>query len=119
MARRFIIFLWGAGDTEAEARAEVDRITTLDEAAPGFSNFDQWLSGTQLEREMKRQEYSVSNRGLHSGLVGTPEQVKQRLADFEGAGCSLVLLQSSPQHTEMARFANQVMPHSKLATQNS
>jgi FMNH2-dependent dimethyl sulfone monooxygenase len=35
--------------------------------------------------------------------------VKQRLADFEGAGCSLVLLQSSPQHDEMARFAAQVM----------
>ena len=41
--------------------------------APGFSNFDQWISGTELERELKIQEYSVSNRGLRPGLIGTPD----------------------------------------------
>ncbi|MBS0362119.1 MAG: LLM class flavin-dependent oxidoreductase, partial [Proteobacteria bacterium] len=35
-------------DTEEEAKAEVARITTLDPNAPGFGNFDQWISGTQL-----------------------------------------------------------------------
>lgn len=96
-------------DTEAEARAEVERITTLDPAAPGFSNFDQWLSGTQLEREMKRQEYSVSNRGLRPNLVGTPAQVRERVAAFEAAGLDLLLLQMSPQYEEMERFAAQVI----------
>jgi FMNH2-dependent dimethyl sulfone monooxygenase len=38
-------------DTEEEAQAELARITKLDPNAPGFGNFDQWLSGTQLERE--------------------------------------------------------------------
>jgi hypothetical protein len=33
------------------------------EPPKGFDNFEQWLSGTQLERELKLQEYSVSNRG--------------------------------------------------------
>ena len=53
-------------DTEAEAKKEVERITKIDPNAAGFANFDQWLSGTQLERELKVQEYSVSNRGLAS-----------------------------------------------------
>src|SRR3984885_8895000 len=38
-------------DTEAEAQREVERITTIDPNAAGYSNFEQWLSGTQLERE--------------------------------------------------------------------
>ena len=102
-------------DSEAEAHREVDRITAQPDptqSPAGFANFQQWITGSQLEKKISLRDYSVSNRGLHSGLIGTPEQVKQRLADFEGAGCSLVLLQSSPQHTEMARIAKQVMQHS-------
>ena len=96
-------------DSEAEARAEVERITTLDPGAPGFSNFDQWLSGTQLEREMKLQEYSVSNRGLRPNLVGTPGQIRDRIAAYEAAGLDLLLLQMSPQYEEMERFAETVI----------
>jgi FMNH2-dependent dimethyl sulfone monooxygenase len=99
-------------DSEAEARGELDRITAQPDPSTspaGFANFEQWTSGSKLEKKLSLRDYSVSNRGLHSGLIGTPEQVGQRLADFEGAGCSLVLLQSSPQHEEMARFATQVM----------
>ncbi len=99
-------------DSEAEAEREVERITSAPDAAKspaGFANFQQWITGSQLEKKISLRDYSVSNRGLQSGLIGTPETVAQRLADFEGAGCSLVLLQSSPQHTEMARFAAQVM----------
>ncbi len=51
-------------DSEAEARRELERITQLVAQPPkGFDNFEQWLSGTQLERELKIQEYSVTNRG--------------------------------------------------------
>ncbi|HSU19019.1 MAG TPA: LLM class flavin-dependent oxidoreductase, partial [Acidobacteriaceae bacterium] len=99
-------------DSEAEANREVGRITSQPDpknSPAGFANFQQWITGSQLEKKLSLRDYSVSNRGLQSGLIGTPEQVKQRLADFEGAGCSLVLLQSSPQHEEMERFASQVM----------
>ncbi|URD61511.1 LLM class flavin-dependent oxidoreductase [Sphingomonas sp. KRR8] len=97
-------------DSEAEAKRELERITQMPARPPaGFANFDQWLSGTQLERELKIQEYSVSNRGLRPNLVGTPEQVTQRIADYEGAGLDLLLLQMSPQAEEMDRFAAQVM----------
>jgi dimethylsulfone monooxygenase len=96
-------------DTEAEARAEVTRITTLDSDAPGFANFDQWLSGTQLERELKIQEYSVSNRGLRPNLIGTAAQIRERIAAYEAAGLDLLLLQMSPQYEEMERFADAVI----------
>ena len=85
------------------------RITTLDPDAPGFANFDQWLSGTQLERELKLQEYSVSNRGLRPDLIGTPEQIRDRIAAYEAAGLDLLLLQMSPQLEEMERFAAEVI----------
>ena len=96
-------------DSEAEAKAEVERITTLDPHAPGFANFSQWLSGTELERELKVKEYSVSNRGLRPALVGTADQVRARIAEFERAGLDLLLLQMSPQLEEMERCSAQVI----------
>jgi FMNH2-dependent dimethyl sulfone monooxygenase len=58
------------------------------------------------------QEYSVSNRGLRSGLVGTAEQVSERVAQFEKAGVDLLLLQFSPQLEEMEFFSQRVIrPH--------
>ncbi len=96
-------------DTEAEARRELERITTVNDLPPGFANFDQWLSGTELERELKIQEYSVSNRGLRPNLVGTPEQLRERIEEYEAVGLDLLLLQMSPQLEEMEHFAAQVM----------
>ena len=97
-------------DSEAEAKRELERITALPPKPPkGFDNFDQWLSGTKLERELKMQEYSVSNRGLRPNLVGTPEQLRERITEYEAAGLDLLLLQMSPQAEEMDRFAEQVI----------
>jgi dimethylsulfone monooxygenase len=97
-------------DSEAEAKAEVARITDMrGTPPPGFDNFDQWLSGTQLEREMKIQEYSVTNRGLRPGLVGTPEQIREKIEEYQDAGLDLLLLQMSPQAEEMERFSAQVI----------
>jgi FMNH2-dependent dimethyl sulfone monooxygenase len=96
-------------DSEAQAKDELARITTLDPAAPGFANFGEWLSGTQLERELKLHEYSVSNRGLRPGLIGTAAQVSARIAAYEAAGVDLLLLQMSPQYEEMERFAAEVI----------
>ena len=59
---------------------------------------------------MSLQDYSVSNRGLQSGLVGTAEQVAERILEFERAGLDLLLLQFSPQYEEMERFAETVIP---------
>lgn len=97
-------------DSEREAEAEVARITDMNgKPPPGFDSFDQWLSGTQLERELKIQEYSVTNRGLRPRLVGTPERIREKIAEYQDAGLDLLLLQMSPQAEEMERFSAQVI----------
>lgn len=96
-------------ETEAAAQRELERITDVKQNASGFANYQQWLSGTQLEQRMSIQEYSVSNRGLRAGLVGTPAQVQDQLGKFEAAGVDLVLLQFSPQYEEMERFGENVI----------
>jgi len=96
-------------DTEKEAQDELRRITDVHQSAAGYANYQQWLAGSQLEQKVSLEDYSVSNRGLRSGLVGTAEQVSERLAAFEAAGVDLVLLQFSPQQEEMERFAASVI----------
>ena len=95
--------------TEAEANAERARITDVKQSAAGYSNYQQWLSGTQLEQQVSLEDYSVSNRGLRAGLVGTPQQVIDRVKAFEAAGVNLLLLQFSPQLEEMERFSDLVI----------
>jgi FMNH2-dependent dimethyl sulfone monooxygenase len=97
-------------DTEEEAQRELERITNVTPGSPGYNNYQDWISHTQLEQQVSLQDYSVSNRGLRSGLVGTPEQVAEQVRAFEAVGVDLLLLQCSPQLEEMERFAEQVMP---------
>jgi len=96
-------------DTEEEARAELARITDVQPGSAGYENYQQWLAGTQLEQRVSLEDYSVSNRGLRSGLVGTPEQVRARVAEFEAVGVDFLLLQCSPQIEEMERFSEAVI----------
>jgi len=103
-------------DTEQAAQDELQRITDVHQSAAGYANYQQWLAGTQLEQQVSLQDYSVSNRGLRSGLVGTPEQVAEKLASFEAAGVDLVLLQFSPQLEEMERFGEVVIRKRRSAT---
>jgi dimethylsulfone monooxygenase len=100
-------------DTGREAQEELRRITDVKQNAAGYANYQQWLANTQLEQRVSLEDYSVSNRGLRSGLVGTPEQVAERVAQLERAGANLLLLQFSPQLEEMERFAASVMRRSR------
>ena len=93
-----------------QAQAELARITDVRQNAKGFANYQDWINNTQLEQKVSLEDYSVSNRGLRSGLVGTPEQVADRIRAFEDAGVDLLLLQFSPQLEEMERFAEEVIP---------
>jgi dimethylsulfone monooxygenase len=96
-------------DSEKEVAKEIERITDVKQNAKGYANYQQWLQGTQLEQKMSIQEYSVSNRGLRSGLVGTPSQVQDQIGRFEEVGVDLLLLQFSPQLEEMERFSDSVI----------
>ncbi len=96
-------------NTEVEAEAERARITDVQQSAAGYQNYQQWLAGTQLEQRVSLEDYSVSNRGLRSGLVGTPAQIQDRIGEFEAVGVDFFLLQCSPQLEEMERFSETVI----------
>lgn len=96
--------------TEREARRELERITNVAPGSPGYGNYADWIANTRLEQRVSLEDYSVSNRGLRAGLIGTPEQIAERVRDFARIGVDLLLLQCSPQLEEMERFAEEVMP---------
>ncbi|MCW2601141.1 MAG: Alkanesulfonate monooxygenase [Frankiales bacterium] len=96
-------------DTEEEARAELARILDVQSSPEGYASYQDFVAGSQLESQVSLEEYSVSNRGLRAGLIGTPEQVIARIKEYEAAGVDLLLLQFSPQREEMGRFGEQVI----------
>ena len=103
-------------ENEQEVQKELARITDVKQNAAGYQNYQDWLANTQLEQRVSLEDYSVSNRGLRSGLVGTPQQVADRIGEFEKAGADLLLLQFSPQMEEMERFADNVIPRRAVAS---
>jgi dimethylsulfone monooxygenase len=96
-------------DTEAEARAELERVLDVRSSPEAYASYQDFVEGSQLESRVSVEEYSVSNRGLRSGLVGTPDQIIDRIRAYEEAGIGLMLLQFSPQREEMARFSADVI----------
>jgi dimethylsulfone monooxygenase len=96
-------------DTGAEAQAELDRILDVRSSPAAYASYRDFVEGSQLESQVSLEEYSVSNRGLRSGLIGTPDQILARLHAYEQAGVDLMLLQFSPQREEMARFGRDVI----------
>jgi FMNH2-dependent dimethyl sulfone monooxygenase len=96
-------------DTEQEAQAELARILDVQNTPEAYASYQDFVAGSQLESQVSLEEYSVSNRGLRAGLVGTPAQVIARLREYEAAGVDLMLLQFSPQREEMARFGRDVI----------
>lgn len=96
-------------NSEQEAQNEIERITDVKQSAAGYGNYQDWLANTKLEQRVSLRDYSVSNRGLRSGLIGTPEQVAEKIGEFERVGVDLLLIQCSPQMEEMERFSEAVI----------
>jgi dimethylsulfone monooxygenase len=96
-------------DTEAEAKRELARVLDVRSSPEAYASYQDFVAGSQLESQVSLEEYSVSNRGLRSGLIGTPDQIAERLQAYEQAGVGLMLLQFSPQREEMARFGRDVI----------
>ena len=94
---------------EGEVQREIDRICDVKDAA-GYFGFKDFTTQSQLERELTLRDYSVSNRGLRTGLTGTPEQIAERIIEFRNAGVTIFLMQMSPMLEELERFAEEVMP---------
>lgn len=106
-------------NSDAAVRREVERITNVNATAQGFANYEQWLAGTRLEQKVSLEDYSVSNRGLRTGLMGSPQEIAERLGELERIGVTVTLLQFSPQMEEMERFAEQVIQPYESSTSSA
>ncbi|NKB35779.1 MAG: hypothetical protein GKR93_01230 [Gammaproteobacteria bacterium] len=51
-----------------------------------------------------------TNGGTVAGLVGTPEQIAERMHEFESLGIETFLLQFHPTLEEIERFSSEVIP---------
>jgi dimethylsulfone monooxygenase len=97
-------------NNDADVKKELARITDVRASARGYASYQEFIKGSQLETKVSLEDYSVSNRGLRTGLVGTPDQIAEQIRGLERIGIDLLLLQCSPQLEEMQRFSSEVFP---------
>jgi alkanesulfonate monooxygenase len=101
-----------ARETEAEAQAEHRRLIALAEKdkpakAIQASNTD---PNVVMFQTMAKQSFVGTNGGTSAGLVGSYDQVAERIDAFHRAGVELFMLQFQPLRSEMRRFAAEIFP---------
>jgi alkanesulfonate monooxygenase len=101
-----------ARDTEAEAQAALLRLSELAKLdapirAVQRANTDPY---SVMAQTMSKTPRVGSNGGTAAGLVGSYDQVAERIIQFGEAGIELFMLQFQPFEAEMRRFAAEVMP---------
>ena len=65
---------------------------------------------TQMYKVLSGTKRIGSNGGTLAGLVGSYEQVTERIAAFHDAGVELFMLQFQPIEAELDRFADKIIP---------
>ncbi|MGH3637976.1 MAG: LLM class flavin-dependent oxidoreductase [Mycobacterium sp.] len=100
-----------ARDTEAEALAELDYLQSLvdAESRPEISSGTD--PNTQMYKVLSGSSRVGSNGGTLAGLVGSYQQVTDRIGRFHQAGIELFMLQFQPLDAELDRFADKVIPN--------
>ncbi|WP_082929248.1 LLM class flavin-dependent oxidoreductase [Mycobacterium sp. 852013-51886_SCH5428379] len=98
-------------DTEAEAIAELDHLQQLVDAEQRPEIASGADPATQMYKVLSGVRRVGSNGGTLAGLVGSHEQVIERIEAFHRAGVDLFMLQFQPLDAELERFARNVIPH--------
>ncbi len=100
-----------ARPTESEALAEQKHLQSLidAEARPEISGGTD--PKTAMYQVLKGTSRIGSNGGTLAGLVGSYEQVIERIDAFHAAGIDLFMLQFQPIDTELDRFAENIIGH--------
>lgn len=101
-----------ARETEAEARAEYQRLLELKHKdaqvrAIQRSNTD---PNAVMFQSFDKSESVGTNGGTAAGLVGSYEQVAEGIEAFGDAGIELFMLQFQPLRSELRRFAAEILP---------
>ena len=101
-----------ARETESEAQIALARLSDLaklDEPmrAMRAANTD---AASVMAQTMAKTPRVGSNGGTAAGMVGSYDQVAERIRQFGEAGIELFMLQFQPFEAEMRRFAAEIMP---------
>ncbi|PSH62150.1 dimethylsulfone monooxygenase SfnG [Phyllobacterium sophorae] len=106
-----------ARDTEAEARTVLDEIIAKanPEAVQGFADQVKNAGKASPEGEGNWAKSSFEdlvqyNDGFRSNLIGTPEQIAERVIDLKNAGADLILLGFLHFQEEVEFFGKHVIP---------
>ena len=104
-----------ARDTDAEAEAEAAHLQALVDAErrPEISGGTD--PKTQMYKVLADTSRVGSNGGTLAGLVGSYDQVAERIAAFHDAGIELFMLQFQPLEAELDRFAEHIIPQISLS----
>lgn len=97
-------------DSEQEAKEELDRITTIKNYAEYENSYKDFTGNSNLDVEVSKYDYSVSNRGLRPELVGTPKQVAEKIRAYKEAGLDLLIVQCANMQQELEYIAKKVFP---------
>jgi alkanesulfonate monooxygenase len=101
-----------ARDTDEEAQAEHDYLRELKARDQAET---EWLVAradhdVEMFKTFQRFPHVGSNGGTAAGLVGTYDDVAERIREFHASGIELFMLQFQPFEAEMRRFAEHVIP---------
>lgn len=97
-------------ESEQEAKEELERITTIKNYVEYENSYKDFTGNSNLDVEVSKQDYSVSNRGLRPQLVGTPKQVAEKIRAYKEAGLDLLIVQCANMKEELEYIAKEVFP---------
>lgn len=101
-----------ARDTDAEAQAVLHHLLALAAKDGPVRAIQHTNTDPQsvMAQTMAKSPRVGSNGGTAAGLVGSYDEVAQRICQFNAAGIETFMLQFQPFEKEMRRFAVEVMP---------
>lgn len=99
-----------ARETEAEAQAELAYLQSLADAQSRPEISGGTDPKTQMYKVLSGVKRIGSNGGTLAGLVGSYDQVTERIRAFHDAGVELFMLQFQPIEAELDRFAQTIIP---------
>ena len=101
-----------ARSTAAEADAAHERLLRLAEKEAPMKAIQKQNTDPKvvMMQTMQKSARVGSNGGTAAGLVGSYDEVADRIIDFHAAGIELFMLQFQPFEAEMTRFAEEIIP---------
>ena len=97
-------------DTEEEAKREFERIINIKDESAYKNSYDDFTGNSNLDVEISKEEYSVSNRGLRPRLIGTAEQIAEKVKEYEKAGLNLIIIQCANMKEELRSIGTKLFP---------